>query len=86
MHLARDVIGELFNPGVEEFNGQYDEEHADHSGVPGGVRRQNESQRHGDDEKHGLIAERRFGFETVDEPMQRIFGRAEKPHQGRIRF
>jgi hypothetical protein len=81
--LARDMVGELLDGRVQKFDGEHDQDRADHGDIPRGARRDRDA----DDEPHRqqprLLAYGGLGSHAVDKPAQRIGGRAVKPLQGR---
>jgi len=66
MLLACHVIGEFFDPSVEEFYGEHDEQRAYHGRIPGAARGNNPAQRQPDEDQDRFIAQRRLGLKAVD--------------------
>jgi len=56
MLFGRDVISEFFDSSVEEFYGQYHEQSAYHSRIPGGARGDNEAEQHAQDDEEAFVA------------------------------
>ena len=79
MVLGGDVVGKLFDRGVEEFDRQQAEKGGDHRDVPGNGRRNDEAQKEAGDQKDHFLAERSLAAEAVADGPQRIDGRAENP-------
>jgi hypothetical protein len=76
--LACHVIGEFFDPSVEEFYGQHDEQCAHHGGIPGAAWGNNQAQQQPDDDQNRLVAQRRLGLKAVDKSADRILRSAVK--------
>lgn len=81
MLFGRDVIGEFFDSSVEEFYGQYHEQSAYHSRIPGGARGDNEAEQHAQDDEEGFVAQRRLSSEAVDKTADRILRSAVETFQ-----
>jgi hypothetical protein len=70
--LACHMIGEFFDPSVEEFYGEHDEQGAYHGGIPGAARGNNQAQQEPDADQNRIIAQRRLGLKAVDQSADRI--------------
>ena len=81
MLLARDVVGELFDGGVEEFYREHGQQSGHHAGIPGAARCDDETERQTYDDENGFVAQRQLGSKAVGEPAQRILGGAVKTFQ-----
>jgi hypothetical protein len=84
MLLGRDVIGQFFDRGIQELDGEHDQKRRNHGNVPGKTRRDEDAERHRDDENNRLLADRGLGFDAVDNPAQRVLGGAEKSLHGAV--
>ena len=70
--LGRDMVGELLDRRIQEFDSKNHQEHADHGDIPGEIRCQKTAERHCQNENNGLLAHGRFAVDGVAEPAQRI--------------
>lgn len=81
MLLARDVVGEFFDGGVEEFYREHSQQSAYHAGIPGAAWCDDEAEWQTYDDENGFVAQRRLGSKAVGESAQRILGSAVKTFQ-----
>ena len=51
MLLGRDVIGQFFDRGIQELDGEHDQKRRNHGNVPGKTRRDEDAERHRDHEQ-----------------------------------
>src|SRR5215469_5883802 len=70
--LGCDVIGEFFDPSVEEFYGEHDEQRAYHSGIPRAARGNDQAQQKSDEDQNRFVAHCRLGLKAVDDTADRI--------------
>ena len=82
MLLRRDVVGKFFDCCVQKLDREYDKERRDHGDVPSKTRRDDKADRYGQREGNRLLADRGLGLDAVDNPAQRVLGRAEKSLHG----
>ncbi len=84
--LARDPVGELLDRGVEQFDHQQKQHHADEDGpLPGGVG-DDEGERHRHDEHHQLLAKRLLAAGGGEEAIPGVNGGAQKSFHGPQRW
>lgn len=81
MLLARDVVGELFDGGVEKFYREHRQQSADHARIPGGAWCDDQAERQTYYDEKGFLAQRRLGSKAVGESAQRILGSTVKTFQ-----
>src|SRR5437588_4362869 len=79
--LARDVVGEFFDGGVEEFYREHGQQSAYHAGIPGAAWCDEEAERQTYYDEKGFVAQRRLGSKAVGESTQRMLGGAVKTFQ-----
>ena len=63
--LGRDMVGQLFDRGVEELDRKQSEQRGDHRHVPGGGRRNEDGRNEPRNERDHLLAERSLAAKAI---------------------